>query len=257
MSIFNWSNSLTLLFFWSALLIVRSRCPDCQGAFSLLHVQFVLTDSSLVSEFGENSWGVQLTGANAKWVPLEGGGWQNWLFCHPFLTAGGIHEVEEIGKLLFTYIGMLQKVGVREWILDAWLSTSVGRRFSRVFFHAPFLCHDTLFLSAEEEMQRLHRIQFKFMPDRQPFGLSASIAANLQAGKDESDCLDCLVVWLVPATKLRSIHPLKCSVVRCWFMHLGWWSCAIHELESSFHQWKNQGFGCKGIAWHRESPYFK
>ena len=134
MSIFNWSNSLTLLFFWSALLIVRSRCPDCQGAFSLLHVQFVLTDSSLVSEFGENSWGVQLTGANAKWVPLEGGGWQNWLFCHPFLTAGGIHEVEEIGKLLFTYIGMLQKVGVKEWILDAWLSTSVGRRFSRVFF---------------------------------------------------------------------------------------------------------------------------
>lgn len=76
-----------------------------EGAFSLLHVQFVLTDS-------------------------------------------GIHEVEEIGKLLFTYIGMLQKVGVKEWIL--------------------------------EEMQRLHRIQFKFMPDRQPFGLSASIAANLQ-----------------------------------------------------------------------------
>lgn len=66
--------------------------------------------------------------------------------------------------------------------------------FQEFFFHAPFLCHDTLFLSAEEEMQRLHRIQFKFMPDRQPFGLSASIAANLQAGKDESDCLDCLVV---------------------------------------------------------------
>ena len=32
----------------------------------------------------------------------------------------------------------------------------------------------------EEEMQRLHRIQFKFMPDRQPFSLAASIAANLQ-----------------------------------------------------------------------------
>ena len=29
-------------------------------------------------------------------------------------------------------------------------------------------------------MQRLHRIQFKFMPDRQPFPLAASIAANLQ-----------------------------------------------------------------------------
>jgi len=29
-------------------------------------------------------------------------------------------------------------------------------------------------------MQRLHRIQFKFMPDRQPFSLAASIAANLQ-----------------------------------------------------------------------------
>ncbi|CAK9065940.1 unnamed protein product [Durusdinium trenchii] len=76
-----------------------------EGAFSLLHVQFVLTD-------------------------------------------GAVHEVEEIGKLLFTYIGMLQKVGAKQWIL--------------------------------EEMQRLHRIQFKFMPDRQPFSLAASIAANLQ-----------------------------------------------------------------------------
>ena len=32
---------------------------------------------------------------------------------------GAVHEVEEIGKLLFTYIGMLQKVGAKEWILEA------------------------------------------------------------------------------------------------------------------------------------------
>eukprot|EP00913_Durusdinium_trenchii_P004849 g4504.t1 len=70
-----------------------------EGAFSLLHVQFVLTD-------------------------------------------GAVHEVEEIGKLLFTYIGMLQKVGAKQWILDA--------------------------RASEDD------------PDRQPFSLAASIAANLQ-----------------------------------------------------------------------------
>lgn len=64
------------------------------------------------------------------------------------LTDGSVHEVEEIGKSLFTYIGMLQAVGVKEWIL--------------------------------EEMQRLRRIQFKFASDRQPFSLAASIAASLQ-----------------------------------------------------------------------------
>lgn len=62
---------------------------------------------------------------------------------NPFQTAGGIHEVEEIGKLLFTYIGMLQKVGVKEWILDAWFSTWISddqwEDDERVF-HAPFLC---------------------------------------------------------------------------------------------------------------------
>eukprot|EP00439_Symbiodinium_sp_Y106_P003041 s2343_g1.t1 len=36
------------------------------------------------------------------------------------LTDGSVHEVEEIGKSLFTYIGMLQAVGVKEWILAAW-----------------------------------------------------------------------------------------------------------------------------------------
>ena len=82
---------------------------------------------------------------------------------------------------------MLQKVGVKEWILDArfstyWISDDQWEDDGRVF-HAPFLCYDKLFLLAEEEMQRLHRIQFKFMPDRQPFSLSASIAANLQAAK--------------------------------------------------------------------------
>lgn len=53
-------------------------------------------------------------------------------------------------------------------------------------------------------MQRLHRIQFKFMPDRQPFGLSASIAANLQAAK--MNLID-LTVWSFDGFQLRSWGP--------------------------------------------------
>ncbi|CAJ1349689.1 unnamed protein product, partial [Effrenium voratum] len=51
---------------------------------------------------------------------------------------------------------MLQQLGVKMWILAAWRACCA------------------------EEMQRLHRIKFKFMPDSQPFSLAANIAANLQ-----------------------------------------------------------------------------
>ena len=49
--------------------------------------------------------------------------WQSnngtWLWGELLGPPGAVHEVEEIDKLLFTYIGMLQKVGAKEWILEA------------------------------------------------------------------------------------------------------------------------------------------
>lgn len=82
-----------------------SRGAWLEGAFSLFHVSFDLTDS-------------------------------------------GVHEVAEIGKLLFTYIGMLQRVDVKVWIL--------------------------------EEMQKLREVQFRFGEDRRPFDLAAQIAGSMQ-----------------------------------------------------------------------------
>ena len=54
-----------------------------------------------------------------------GGGWLEGAFSllhvQFALADSAVMEVEEIGKLLFTYIGMLQRLGVKEWILDAQL----------------------------------------------------------------------------------------------------------------------------------------
>jgi len=76
-----------------------------EGAFSLLHVSFDLTDK-------------------------------------------GLFEVQQIGTLLFTYLGLLQKSGFKD----------------RIFF----------------EMQRLRQIMFQFQNDRQPLALAAQIAGALQ-----------------------------------------------------------------------------
>lgn len=65
----------------------------------------------------------------------------------------------------------------------------------------------------EEEMQRLHRIQFKFMPDRQPFSLAASIAANLQVHLARVDsCLFSLWPWLWSGSM-----QFKSTLNRLWF----------------------------------------
>lgn len=64
------------------------------------------------------------------------------------LTEKGVNAVGEIGQLLFTYIGMLQKQEPQQRIFD--------------------------------EMSRLRRIQFKFGEDRRPFELATDIAGSLQ-----------------------------------------------------------------------------
>jgi len=64
------------------------------------------------------------------------------------LTDKGLFEVQQIGTLLFTYLGLLQKSRFKDWI---------------------FL-----------EMQRLRQIMFQFQNDRQPFALASQIAGALQ-----------------------------------------------------------------------------
>lgn len=64
------------------------------------------------------------------------------------LTDKGIDAVEEIGTILFTYLGMLQKVPVRKDIFD--------------------------------ELKNLRQAQFKFGEDQQPFDLAAETAESLQ-----------------------------------------------------------------------------
>merc|ERR1719387_2652175 len=68
------------------------------------------------------------------------------------LTDKGLDAVQEIGECLFSYLGMLKKVAVEQWIFD--------------------------------EMRKLRNIQFKFGEDRGPFDLASAIALSLQTKAD-------------------------------------------------------------------------
>lgn len=64
------------------------------------------------------------------------------------LTNKGLEAVQEIGTVLFTFLGMLQKIPMEQWIFD--------------------------------EMSQLRQIEFKFGEDIRPFQLAAGISISLQ-----------------------------------------------------------------------------
>jgi len=111
------------------------------------------------------------------------------------LTDKGLFEVQQIGMVLFTYLGLLQKSGFKDWI---------------------FL-----------EMQRLKQIMFRFQNDRNPFSLAGMIAGSLQrlppsealAGStllyEANPDATIAVLALLDVSRVRVTHQAKGLADRC------------------------------------------